>query len=263
MAIPPCGRFEYTALVPDNLASRWQMREQSGSALSSEQRHWELIRAGQGDDRLTGDRLVGLEPSLEIVEAGLTPEVRVSPYTGTVRPVVLLSRLVLRASQKERASVAAFSFCVDQSLTRSWMAGDVLQIVRTGCGGLGLSVVRGGRLVTAIGAVTEVPLGEQVKVRIPRAAVEEAEHVFSRLDPSFGFSELPIEIQVESERRVRNRGRLRIGGYQVFVEHGFYPGVPGISECAAISHVGSCPETAAICSALLLEHSDLSELVKW
>src|SRR5207249_176360 len=100
-------------------------------------------------------------------------------------------------------------------------------------------------------------------VRIPSDVIREAELVFSRLDPQFEFSELPIEIRVDSEKRVLHRGRPHIAGYEVFVEHGFYPGTPGTAECAAISLVGGCPATAAICSAQLLEYADLSESVRW
>jgi hypothetical protein len=127
---------------------------------------------------------------------------------------------------------------------------------------LGLSVVRDNRLITVIGAVTAVP-HDGLMIRIPWDAIREAEGAFSRLDPTFEFRELPIEIHIESERRVLYRGRPHVGGYEVFVEHGFYPGIPGVSECAALSLVGSCPETAAICSAQLLEYPDLSELVRW
>jgi hypothetical protein len=158
--------------------------------------------------------------------------------------------------------VAAFSFCVDRALTRSWRGGDVLHVARTACGGLGLSVVRGNRLIAAVGAVTSLPY-DGLTIRIPWDAIREAEGAFSRLDPGFEFPELPIEVQIESERRVLYRGRPRIGGYQVFVEHGFYPGTPGVSECAAIALVGSCPDTAAVCSAQLMEHAELSELVRW
>jgi hypothetical protein len=252
MAIPLAGTFRYAGVVPEGQvqsSGRWQLRDESGAESST---GGDLIRS----------RLVGLQPSLQITDAGVTPDARVSPYTGNVSPKVLLSRLTLRARARDRATVAAFSFCVDQALTRSWQAGDVLHVARTACGGLGLSVVRGDRLLTAIGAVTAVP-HDGLTIRIPRDAIREAEGAFTRLDPKFEFPELPIEIHSESERRVLYRGRPRIDGYEVFVEHGFYPGLPGVDECAALALVGSCPETAAICSAQLLEYGGLSESVRW
>jgi hypothetical protein len=253
MAIPRAGTFEYVGVVPDRqgqYSGEWELRDESGAEAST------------GADRLCHDRLVGLRPSLQITDLGMTPDVRASPFTGHSRPKVLLSRLTLRAATNERASVAAFSFCVDQALTRSWRVGDVLHVARTSGGGLGLSVVRGNRVIAAIGAVTAVPNGE-LTIRFPSEAIREAARVFSRLDPRFKFRELPIEIRLGAETLVLYSGRPRIGEYEVFVEHGCYPGFPWVSECAAVSLVGSCPDTAAIASAQLLEYSDLSEMVRW
>jgi len=247
------GTFEYAGEVPVGYpdASRpWHLSDASGADFAT------------GSDRIR-NRLVGLKPTLEITSVGMTPDVRVSPYTGFPRPRVLLSRLTLRASEQARAAVAAFSFCIDQALAQSWRPGDVLHMTRTPSGGLGLSVVRDGQLVTAVGAVTAVSHGRFVTVRIPRDVLREAEGVVRRLDPEFEFAELPIEIRVATETRVLYAGRPRIGGYRVFVEHGFYRGIPGTPECAALSLVGSCPETAAICSAQLMEYADLSTTIRW
>src|SRR5262245_23578227 len=243
MAIPPSGTFNYTGVVPDDPHSSrsWRLRDESGAASSA--------RGGS----LSDNRLVGLSPSLEIVAAGLTPDVRVSPYTGNVRPKVMLSRLILRAESKDRATVAAFAFCVDEALPKSFCCGDVLHLARTSSGGLGLSLIRGGRLIAAVGAVTEVPHGESVKVRFPGEVIRDAQRVFTAVDPQFEFRELPIELCVDSERRILYRGRPRIGDYEVFVEHGFYRGLPGTDECVALSRVSDFPSTPAICSAQLLE----------
>lgn len=252
MAISLAGTFKYTGVVPDGerqVSGDWELRDASGADSST------------SDAPRSGDRLVGWWPSLQITDAGIPPGVRASPLTGHSRPKVPCSRLTLRAAGRERASVAAFSFCVDQALTRSWRAGDVLHVVRTSRGGLGLSVVRGSRLVAACGAVTAVPTGE-LTIRFPLEAIRDAERAFSRLDPKFTFRELPIEIGLGAETRVLYSARPRIGDYEVFVEHGLYPGWPG-AECAAVSLVGSCPDTAAIASAQLLEYPDLCEMVAW
>src|SRR5258708_7954694 len=100
--------------------------------------------------------------------------------------------VTLRATSTHRASIAAFSFYVDRALTNAFRPGDMLYLTRTGCGGLGLSAVRAGRLVAAVGVVTAVPLGESVSVRIPVEVVREAEHLFEKLDREFRFPELPI-----------------------------------------------------------------------
>src|SRR6266568_4124115 len=34
--------------------------------------------------------------------------------------------------------------------------------------------------------------------------------------------------------RIISRGRLHLGSYDIWVEHGFYPGLPGVDGCAAI-----------------------------
>ena len=254
MSIPPAGTFEYAGVVPEDknrFPGQWRLIDQSGAGSFA------------SGDSLIDDRLVGLQPLIDITDAGLTPDVRLSPFTGSGRPKVLLSRLTLRADSKDRATIAAFSFCVDRALISSFRPGDVLHVTRTACGGLGLSVIREGRLLAAVGAVTAVPLGESVRVRIPADVIQEAERAFSRLDSTFEFPEFPLEVHVASERRVLFRGRPRIGGYEVFVEHGYYPGTPGTDECAALSLVGGCPGTAAICSAQLLEYSDLCKMVRW
>ena len=250
MVMPPSGTFQLSGVVQEG-SGTWRLTATSRAASSEHGR------------ALFDNRLVGFHPSLEMVDAGLTPGVRTSPFTGSVRPKVLLSRMILRADAKDGASVAAFSFCMDQALVRTFRPGDVSYITRTACAGLGLSVIRAGQLVAAVGAITAVPLGAFVKVRIPGDVIREAELVFSKLDSAFEFPQLPIEVAVGSERRVLYGGRPRIGGYAVFVEHGFYPGIPGTHECAGLSLVGSCPDTAATCSAQLLEYSDLTELIQW
>jgi hypothetical protein len=254
MAIPPCGTFAYVGVIPDTSnpdAGRWPLRDASGAPSKST------------GDSLFDDRLVGLHPSLEIEDAGLVPDVRVSPHTGTVRPTVSLSQVTLRASVKHRATVAAFSFCMDRALAASFRSGDVVHLARTSCGGLGLSLLRGTRLIAAIGAVTAVPLGECVRTALPADAINESERVFSRLDPEFAFREFPIDIQINSQRRILYRGRPSIAGYEVFVEHGFYPGEPGTDECVSIALIGHCPDVAAICSAQLLEYEDLHDFIDW
>ena len=217
MTISPGATFEYAGAIteaPDHPLGVWRSMDQLGNESA-------------GSDTVIEDRLVGPEPTLEIADAEPPHDARISPFTGSVRPKVLLSRLTLRAARRSGASAAAFSFCVDRALTHAFQARDVLYITRTGCGGLGVSVVRGGRLVAAVGAVTEVPLGDSVSVRFPHDTIREAELVFSKLDSRFEFPELPIEVRVGAEQRVLYRGRPQMAGYQVFVEHGFYRGTPG------------------------------------
>lgn len=252
MAIPECGTFDYVGTVPlPDATGPWRLQDRSSAPPSPL------------GDRLSDDRLVGLDPSLEISDAGITPDVKRSLLTGTVRPKVMLSRLTLRASGKDRATVAAFSFCIDRGLVNAFCPGDTLHLARTACGDLGLSLIRDGRLVVAIGAVNAVPQGSTVSVGCPAEAIEDAQRVFRKIDPDFRFRELPLEIRIGSERRVLYRGRPQIGDYKVFIEHGFYTGLPGTDACVAISLTPGCPEVASIASAQLLEYSDLSAMEHW
>lgn len=227
------------------------MKDQSGAADSS------------AEDPVSSDRLVGLSPTLELSDAGVTPGVFRSPHTAIVRPKVLLSRLTLRAASRKRARLAAFSFCVDQGLVRSWQSGDELNITRTGTGSLGLSTLRDGRLVAAVGEVTAVALGVGVAIRTPGEIMHAAEDVVRQYDPEFRFSEWPIEFHIGQERRLLYGGRPTIGDYEIWVEHGATMALSGVAECAAISHHALCPATAAVCSAQLLEYSDLTTMDEW
>ena len=252
MAIAPCGTFSYVGIVPGpETPGPWPMHDHSAAPASP-------LRGPVSDDRL-----VGLEPLLEISDAGITPEITRSPFTGTVRPRVSLSRLTLRANGQDRATAAAFSFCIDRILLNAFRPGDSLHMARTARGGLGLSLIRDGRLVVAIGAVDAVPHGSTVSARYPAEAINEAHHIFRKIDPEFRFREFPLELRIGSDRRVLYSGRPRIGDYNVFLEHGSYGGLPGADACAAISLTPGCPETAAIASALLLECADLSAIERW
>ena len=64
------------------------------------ERPWDVaLHTVPADSRgpFNDNRLVEHVPALEIGEAGLIPDVRFSPFTGTVRPKVLINRVTLRA----------------------------------------------------------------------------------------------------------------------------------------------------------------------
>jgi hypothetical protein len=244
MAIPLSHTFQYVAIVPANFpeAKPWvaSMCEPIES-LGSEPR---------------GARLVGYSPRLEISDAGLTPD---TPLRAgqRVRPKVLRSQLTLRAAERNGATASAASFHVDRSLTSRLRPDDELYMARTSSGGLGLSIVRNGQLIVGVGALTLVPLGSNVSVRVPGDLVADAEAIFKQHDAEFRLLELSIEVSVGDQRRLRFRGWIQLGGYEVFVEHGFYPGIPGQDECLAISLKGACSVTGANASAQLLDFGDL------
>jgi hypothetical protein len=140
---------------------------------------------------------------------------------------------------------------------------DRLCMTRTACGGLALSIIRDGQLVAAAGAVSAVPLGEFVHVRTPIDTIREAEEVLRKHDPEFEFGHMPVEIRIGEQTRLLYGARPRIDSYEVFVEHGFYSGLPGTDECVAISLIGTCPDVPAIASAQLLDFPDALEIVRW
>ena len=149
-----------------------------------------------------------------------------------------------------------YSFPVDRALARMLRPADVIHISRDGCAGLGLSVLRDGELVAAVGAVTHVVLGNEISVRTPWDLVKGAEAAFRVRDSEFDFYELPLEITTGGQTRLLYRGRPRMGRYEAFVIHGFLRGMPGTSECMSLSLTGVCPDCAASLTAQLLDRAD-------
>jgi hypothetical protein len=251
MAIPVRGTFRYVAVVPDNfpdnsapwVAALREVVERTGN---------ELLDA----------RLVGYSPRVEISDAGITPDSLLRPGQRA-RPRVLRSQIRLAAAERKGATASAVSFHVDGSLISALRPRDELHMSRTSCGGLGLSIVRNGQLIAGVGALTAVPLGNDVRVSVPEDLITDAEAVFRRRDPQFQFPELPIELSIGGCRHVVFRGWIHLEGYEVFMEHGFYRGIPGRNECLAISLNGACSVTAANASAQLLDFPDVLQFVEW
>ena len=246
MVMPYCGTFDYVAIVPD--------RSADGCFECLAQVREEIISSG---DDLRDSRLVGVAPVFRITDAGVTPN------PGPLRPRVMRSCITLTAPARRQATVAQASFHLDRAVTSSFRPGDVIHLARTGCGGLGLSAIRGGELVVAVGAVTAVPLGCEIEARIPRDLLVAAETIFRQRAPDFEFAELPIEFSVNGFHSVLYGGRPELGDFAVFVAHGFLQGVPGTAECAAISRRGLCPDDAANASALLLDCHDALSISRW
>ena len=251
MTISRAGTFEYVAIVPESGEdqTRWKVRLRAPIGPTA---------AGRMDERL-----VGHSPTLEISDAGIAPAEEMSPLGGRVRPRVLRSRLTLTASASSCALVASAAFHVDRALTMALSPRDMLCMARTPCGGLALSIIRSGQLVAAAGAVSAVPLGDFVHVRTPIDTIRAAEEVFRKHDTKFAFGELPVEIRIGEQTRLLYGGRPQLDSYKVFVEHGFYRGLPGKDECVAISLIGSCPEVPTIASAQLLDFPDALEMTRW
>jgi hypothetical protein len=246
MAIPPAGTFEYMAIVPER-SSGGEFECRAGSRERS---------VGTSDD-VHGAWLVGLTPLLRVADAGLTPD------AGPQRPWVLRSRITLTASGRPQATVAEAAFHVDKALTSRVRPGDELHLARTAAGGVGFSVIRGGELVMAVGALTAVPLGRRVVARIPMDLVASAEAVFRTRDPKFEFRGGPVEVSVSGSAAILYGGRRTVADYELFVLHGFLRGMPGVDECGALWQDGQCPEVAAQASAMLMDGPDALAISRW
>jgi hypothetical protein len=246
MVMPPQGTFDYVAVVPATIGAggfdcRATMRD-SGETT---------------DDDFSAMRLVGPSPIVRIADAGLTPD------ANARRPWVERSRISLAAASRRLAGVAEASFHVDKVLTARLRPGDELNLVRTASGGLGLSVVRGGELIVAVGAIPAVRLGRTVSARVPGDLVTRAAAIFRERDPGFCFAEEPIEIAVDAYRKVMYGGRCTIGDYGVFVVHGWVDGIPGTDACAAIYRNGAFPCEAGDASAMLMDCADALSMTRW
>jgi hypothetical protein len=243
MAIPPNGTFDYVGIMPVGDGPPWTVPMETA--------------VDRRDVRLPS--LAGASPWLRIEEAGLTPNAGYA--RGVWRPSVLRARFSLTTDPSSRLTGTVGALHLDLALTRALKPGDTLHVSRTSAGGIGISVLRSGRLVVALGAVTSVPLGEHIVVRIPGDLIAEAEAVFKRRDPAFEFAEYPLEISVDSETPWElasfvahsfSSGPERPSAYEIAVDHGPIRGIPGTDESALIFHRGLCSAPGAHASAQLL-----------
>ena len=238
LVVHSSGTFNYVAVVPDD----------ADDGLFECEAHAREDRPIGSSE--AGARLVGLEPKLIVTPAGIPSD------TGPGRPWVMRSRLTLSARSHARATVAEACFHVDRALTRRMLPGDEVYISYTGCAGLGLSVVRRGELVVAVGDIAAVPLGDVVSARVPLDLLGEASAIFARRDPHFQFPSMPIEITVGGETAVLFEGIRDLDPYSVFVAHGYLPGIPGTDCCAAIWRQQLCSATAARASMEMLDTAE-------
>jgi hypothetical protein len=259
--MPLSATFDYVAIVPHDATER----RQAWAARSR-------FRPDRRGHALSDARLVGFNPIVEFADAGLTPSAGWN--RGRWLPSIQRSRVTLSAQSKKDATVASASFYVDMGLVNRLEPGDTLHLVRTGSGGLGMSVIRDETLVFAVGAVAAVMLGKDIIARYPgevmrdvaalfkEAAGASAHAEYQALGFESPFREAPLEIVADGLRRFFCQANVEIGPYRVFMVHGFLPGIPGTEACAAISRVGACSETAANSTAQLLDVGEI-ETVNW
>jgi hypothetical protein len=65
----------------------------------------------------------------------------------------------------------------------------------------GVSAIRKGRLIFAVGEVTAVPLGSDVSVKIPHDLLSKAQALFRHRDPEFEFADYPIAARIVDSSR--------------------------------------------------------------
>lgn len=234
MAMPPSGTFAYSTTVPvEGLnAFPWKMKS--------------LEAFERSGDSLVDKRLVGWSPLLYTREAGLPPN------PGLSVPSVVRNEIRLVATDKKYASCETASYFVDRDLLRVLRPGDVFHIARTCCGGVGASAIREGKLIFAVGAVRAVPLGSEISVKIPYELLTKAEAILRQRDPEFELPHHPIEICIGDRPTILYGGHLQMGGYHVWVEHGFLLGMPGTEESVSITLGEACDWVAGSASAQLL-----------
>lgn len=208
------GTFDYLVIIPEARSEGGfecrsetygpTIREESsleGSSLMDTLTGTSPLRRIFEKHSQTSVRLVGHSPSVRVTDAG-------PPSAAGLKPPWSLRKrscITLVAAARDQASVAEASFYIDKKLTDCAKPGDQMHLSRNAASGLGFSLLRDGKLVAAAGAITAVPLGRGVEVRIPRDLISTAESVFQQRDQDFKFIEEPVEIRIEGLRERRGQ----------------------------------------------------------
>jgi hypothetical protein len=173
------------------------------------------------------------------------------------KPTIRFShdRVVLVASEQSNSNVRNVSFAIGDAVPLSARPGDRLNLVRTGSGGIGLSLLRQDRLILAAGAVTAIPLGTNIQAK--RDSLDEELWETPNADTWLDF-------RVGSEQSIlRGRDVSVIGNYHIYIERCWRSGLPGTDECVAISlGEDSAMKLAAMRSAILLGNGVL-KMTRW
>jgi len=205
--IHPSGLFDYVATVGD---------VQAGGSELAVDAHQAPSRSG---------------PSL----AGSTPRIR---FWGD-------QMILIAADRDSLALVKWFRFPAGDVVVRAARPGDALRTIRSGSGGVGLSLFRSDRLVVAVGALTDELLGPAVSIR--------------PLGVTGGF-ETRFDVSIGGERGSLGwREAATVAGCDVYVEFPGAPGVPGsdatLSVCAAddVTLVNSARRSAVFLASLFFD----------
>ena len=266
--ISPSGTFDYLVFVPE-------ARNEGGFECRAETRG-PVVRKGSD---LADARLVGISPQVRVTDAGPQSDPGHRPPWSLRKR----SRITLVATEQDQASIAQASFYIDKALTDCAKAGDQMHLSRDAGCSLGFSLIRGGNLLAAAGALTAVPLGKGVDVRIPRDLISTVESVFQKRDPDYELIEQPVEIKIEGvrerygqslSRRTPNpltdafisfRGIVIVGDYRVIVRHGSFKErvLDGSSESVSICDKQAFTHAAGEFAAMLLDGPEALSMSRW
>ena len=218
MAIHPSGTFSYVAVVPP-----------------IEKRHYVELRGRDRWDR-RDPWLVGPHPRIQV-----EPEL-----------------MSLAADDQADASVWRYAFPVGDALLLAMEPGDHLHVARSSGGGVGLSLLRRGQLVVAIGAVSQIPI-DPLFVDVGNQPSD-----IGSLHDSARNDDRRIVIGMGEQRlELKARDCGQIGGYDAYAERLFWSGIPGTAECVALSAIGIPGlRIAAMRSAVLLV-SRAHKIIGW
>ena len=167
-------------------------------------------------------------------------------------------RLVLVAATEHNASARNMTAPIGDAVNLAAQPGDRLYVIRTGAGAIGLSLLRGESLVLAIGSVTAVPLGKDMKI-IRRQSGPRQPADFRGVS-----CDTWLEFTVGREHlKLGDRDEIEVGGYHIYLEHRWFTGIPGVDECVSICIADKSPlRIAAMRSAILLGNGYL-KITRW
>lgn len=152
-------------------------------------------------------------------------------------------RFELIASSKEGAVYRSAALDLEVDLLSALQGGDVLTIARTMTEDVGVSLLRAGTLLWAVGAIAAVPLGRGVRAQLGppiaegRISAERWPATDTWIDVSCGTS----------ERALRDGEAVSLGDFQITVRHAAKPAGAGTArrENAAISRASAMLHDAA------------------
>ena len=146
----------------------------------------------------------------------------------TPRILVDRQRIAIVAPERTDATRWKVSFLVGDALFHAMREGDALHLARSWEGGIGISLIRTDRLVLALGAVTVTPLGDGITVE--RGSASPAKRPWEPVSDTW------LEVTIGTDRKtLRHRQSATVGGYDVYVEHGWIRSLDGRDECVAIA----------------------------